>query len=288
MDHPVPLQFTPLKSRDEPIREIAAPLLCMDGSRALASGTAVIVAPYIALTAKHVVEDYAHQFGSPTKGTSEIRARIALHQITPDGDCVFEVRNVWSSDITDIAVLFFVPASEGAAQRRLRYPPLRLVPPPVGTNVVGFGFHSSAADMNGAEGVQWDVKTATTTGQIVEIHERGRDQRLNFPCFRTNARLDGGMSGGPFFSYRADGSMELCGIGCSNLPPSCDGEEHATYVCALWPAMGTLITAPREPPAVGSFPLIELVREIAADADRVLVRKVSEERVEVALTSERP
>jgi len=49
----------------------------------------------------------------------------------------------------------------------------------------------------------------TTHGEVVEVHVQGRDQRLPVPCFRTNAQIDGGMSGGPVLTTPA-GSADSC------------------------------------------------------------------------------
>ena len=55
---------------------------------------------------------------------------------------------------------------------------------------------------------------------------------MPFPCFRTNARFDGGMSGGPVFNA----SGRVCGLVCSTYPPFSEDEEHASYATLVWPA----------------------------------------------------
>lgn len=56
---------------------------------------------------------------------------------------------------------------------------------------------------------------------------------LRFPCFQTNFRIDGGMSGGPVF----DAQGHLCGLLCSSLKANDADEEHASYVTLLWPSL---------------------------------------------------
>ena len=102
----------------------------------------------------------------------------------------------------------------------------------------GFGFHSGAGsvriDEAGTRHIEVNAIGSATVGEVIEIHAEMRDSgRLQFPCYRVNARFDGGMSGGPVFSDRG----RVCGIVCSSLPPSQEGEEHVSYVATLWPAM---------------------------------------------------
>jgi hypothetical protein len=56
--------------------------------------------------------------------------------------------------------------------------------------------------------VELTTNPYTPTGKVQEVHDERRDSgRLSFPCFRTNARYDPAMSGGPVFAE--DG--HLCG-----------------------------------------------------------------------------
>jgi V8-like Glu-specific endopeptidase len=47
---------------NSPITEFALPLTARKGNEFFPSGTAVVIAPYLALTAKHVIEDYWIRF----------------------------------------------------------------------------------------------------------------------------------------------------------------------------------------------------------------------------------
>ena len=60
---------------------------------------------------------------------------------------------------------------------------------------------------------------------------------IPFPVFRTNARFDPGMSGGPVFNEYG----KLCGLICSNMPPDNPEIDHISYVTLLWPSMGTKV-----------------------------------------------
>ena len=283
--------FTPLQAPDEIIREIVFPVVAIGGDgKAHASGTAVVIAPNLMLTARHVITDFAEMFGTKRTGTSSAEATFEMfvHQMMPKGAAIWRVVQIWFSDMTDGAVLLVQPYSELAAVHAWRYPPLRLKPPQVGEQVVGFGFHSSSA-LNNGKMLNWEFKTATTVGVVTQVHDQRRDQRLPFPCFETTARIDGGMSGGPFFTY-ADPSnpgkgMRLVGLACSSFPPFDDGAS-ISWVASLWPLMGTLITAPL---AVGAAPetvaLLDIVRETAEGADKLTVLRLEGGGVQVLVSA---
>jgi hypothetical protein len=91
---------------------------------------------------------------------------------------------------------------------------------------------------------------------------------LPFPCFRVGARFDGGMSGGPVMNDRG----RLCGIVCSNMPPSDEGGMHDSFVSTLSPVLGVAIDAPWNAARDrASYPLIEYAtaRIIDVNLDRV-------------------
>lgn len=230
---------------DSPIHLVSLGLAAEKNGHFFASGSAVIIANGLALTARHVVNDF-WDFFEPDPSTSAATERTGSHsmlafQITRDGSsgALWAVHKLWHGPWTDLAVLALTPFSDEAAQARLYTPILRLEPPPVGETVCAFGFHTPriVTDNNRTT---WHVNPFSSEGTVVEVFERQRDShRLNFPCFRTNARYDGGMSGGPVF----DSHGHLCGVICSNLPPSEPGDEHVSYVTSLWPALAIPIDA---------------------------------------------
>jgi trypsin-like peptidase len=77
-------------------------------------------------------------------------------------------------------------------------------------------------------------RPSITTGTVIEVYD------VPFPRFQTNARFDGGMSGGPVFNENG----ELCGIISSGFVFSEDGGSEATFVSSLWPLMGLQLDIP--------------------------------------------
>ena len=135
-----------------------------------------------------------------------------------------------------------------------------LLPPPVGSRVVGFGYREP--EPCGLEslirGEIWKCTPTTTGGEVVEVFDLKRDKvKLRWPCFQTNARFDGSMSGGPIFNEHA----QFCGLICSTYPPNEEWEEHASFVSSLWPSMADSIDAERDDlPKDALYPVLDLAK----------------------------
>jgi hypothetical protein len=181
---------------------------------------------------------------------------------------IWEVDEAFVSPLADIALLHLMPYNDAAAEYVLsgsqKQVLLNLFAPPVGERVVGLGFHSSEAkrskNPDGSNHIDLNDKPTATVGEVREIHIERRDTvRLNFPCFRVNARFDGGMSGGPVFNDTG----QMCGVICSSMPANEENEEHVSYAASLWPAMGILIRGHRGQnyPKDITYPLLDLARE---------------------------
>jgi hypothetical protein len=148
---------------------------------------------------------------------------------------IWDVQECFMSPFTDIALLHLMPYCETAAAyaqaKSWKQFAMDLLPPPLGARIVGFGFHSSEAKVNrnsdGTNHIDLNDKPTATVGEVREVHLRQRDSvRLNFPCYRVNARFDGGMSGDPVLNDYG----KLCGVICSSLAADGPDDEHASYV----------------------------------------------------------
>jgi len=233
---------------NSPITEVAVMLVAQKDQEYSCLGSGIIVGPTIALTARHVVDGFADIYdGAPLEhlkgeGTFSLQAFQFLENGTKFR--AWDVRQIYIAPdprFTDIVFLRLQPTSQDHVNYNWIKVRMRLCPPSVGTTASAFGYHSTSIQLTG-DGVEITTNPYTTTGVVEKIHNAGRDSAmLPFPCFRTNARFDRAMSGGPVFSQ--DG--HLCGIICSNLPPDSE-ENHASYVAALWPSMGVIVGYDRE------------------------------------------
>ncbi|RJX28582.1 MAG: serine protease [Desulfarculus sp.] len=246
------------------ITEFALPLTAVKDREYFPSGTAIVIGPFFAITAKHVFEDYWGRYHQKLLDSGKFEGSFsvqAVQIVQGNQGLLWNVNRIWLSPFTDIAFIQLTPGSALAVQHKWRCPRINLLPPPPGSRIVGFGYHSSKIKIeedSETVTVEWHDVPTTTVGQVIEIHETRRDERrLKFPCFRTNARFDGGMSGGPVFND--DG--ELCGLICSSMSFPDDGGHHTSYATTLWPAMGTMIDMDRVGFEQGQeYPVLELAK----------------------------
>ncbi|CAN7412799.1 serine protease [Cupriavidus necator] len=256
---------------DTPVSEIALRVLVeYEGGESYVIGTATLVAPFLALTAKHVLDEITSKYGmeDAEDGTKEIsRYSVRLYQCLPGPRyVVFQVVTAWSCPDTDISVLHLAAfgSSDPAVPLNWRTPPLVFGAPPVGSTLAAFGYHSSIVTTRPTEGGSYhmdlDDKPTASSGVVEQILPQGQPSgNFTFPCYMMAARFDGGMSGGPVF----DEGGALCGIISGSLSPGDDEEEPISYVCMLWPILPLLISVNRgaKYPQNVKYPIAHLVRD---------------------------
>jgi Trypsin-like peptidase domain len=278
--------FREIDPTDVVIREYALALAAVKGDEWHPSGTAVVIAPRFAITAKHLFDEDWYKLETFS---------IVASQVLQDGTlgAFWTIDRVLPSPLTDISLLHLSPVrgSQSAVEYSWERAPIScLVPPKVGETIIGFGYPRSEVEVTRASdiiSVKWSDRPCITRGTVREVHDEIRDSgTLSYPCFRTNARFDNGMSGGPVFNEKG----ELCGIICSGIAPFDDTEEWASYVSSLWPIMGILVDVPIEGyPADYAYPLRKLARHgyiPTVGLDRVLVTLDSNNEVRVGLRKE--
>jgi hypothetical protein len=237
-----------LSGLDTPVAKHALVLVGDDGACMRASGSGVLIAPRLALTAKHVVEDLWTRLSRSNKAFTGVKPltaefRILALQFVGSADelVLWTVEKAWGSAHSDLCILALAPLSVNALnytfEERLT---LRASPPLEGSRVAAFGYSGSNVEAISREPnlqLRWGLNPATTDGIVLTVLNEMRDRSLlNFPCFEINARFEGGMSGGPVFNEAG----ELCGIVCSSVTPE-QGVSHIAYSATLWPVLGVLI-----------------------------------------------
>jgi len=188
----------------------------------------------------------------------------AIHVRNGPEYSIWAVDRIWTCPFSDLAIMHTKPYNDVAANdKNTKSPILDLRPPSINDQITGFGHHSPEqtiiVDDAGTRHINIDGKGAATLGEVKEIHPEKRDTvRMPFPCFRINARFEGGMSGGPIFNKAG----HLCGLICSTLPPNNEDEGHISYATILWPLMGTMIDIlPNGKISDKSYPLLELAQK---------------------------
>jgi hypothetical protein len=225
----------------------------------LPSGTACLIGPWLALTARHVIEDHFLKFeGVEPSGIARAGYEVLTYVNLGGGGLLsLFVRRAWLSLAHDIAVLW-APACAIDPNHVWTIPRLAPMPPAIDSLVAAIGYPNSSFEFQAPTDHLLVMDATTSTGRVIEVHDLRRDSvMLPFPCFRVNARFDGGMSGGPVMNEIG----WLCGVVCSSMPPADLGDTHDSYVSTIWPVLRTMIDAPWDklPPGT-AHPLLDYAR----------------------------
>lgn len=190
-------------------------------------GSAVLVAPGIALCATHVVSTYAAKLESGELGCMCMGpAKLGL-QIWR----VVTITAVPGCDLT-ILSLTYQTALPGGNQFNQATIAIRL--PAMDEPLVLAGFRPDTAVVSKDGGLICQGNVLVSAGKVTAQYPNGRDTAvLPWPVVEVECDALGSMSGGPVF----DTSGRLVGLVCSSLGAGPDGESARSYVSMIWPAM---------------------------------------------------
>jgi hypothetical protein len=165
-------------------------------------GSAVMLSPSFAITARHIVEPTLLAAG--TVGSEGQFHLNAFQMLDVDGGqhaVRFSVVEVGFVDKSDVAVLRLALASDLPPGHEYKSPIVALDPPHVGERTAAFGYYEPSAKRGPGKKVVISRRMATSVGEVIDVYPNRRDSH-NFPgpCFATNARYEGSMSGGPVFN----------------------------------------------------------------------------------------
>lgn len=249
---------------EQPICRYVLPLITAYDDAWHVMATSVMIAPGLALTAKHVIEECLKIYRGDREKMQLIDVELevdftvsAIQFLSAENAVKWWVKKINFSKHTDIAFLEMQPLFEQSKILRKKVS-INFFPPKIHSRIVAFGYPKGTVFPK-SEKIEVRLDPRTAVGEVIEVHHTRRDPfALPFPCFQTNARFDNGMSGGGVF----DESGKLCGLVCRNMPPEADGQEHVSYAVLLWPGMHTPLTLPRkhDPKAV-PYPALELARD---------------------------
>ncbi len=193
-------------------------------------GNAAMVAPGIAIGARHVIESDLPMI---IKGERHIWATAVCKGSRLD---YWEIRHINTHENTDLAIFSLVRKSELPEDLTLNVtvPSTRM--PNEGETVMVAGFHwTGGSSSNQQEHFQsvihGDVRGAV--GLVTDRFAIRRDNSsLRWPCFAIRVGTYGGMSGGPAF----DSEGHLIGVLCSGFGDG-DSTEGPSYISMLYPAL---------------------------------------------------
>ena len=229
-------------------------------------GTAFLIAPRFALTAKHVIAEYLESIQNfrveeHSKPGAHHKGKLAFCMFMPvlskRGQKIpLVIEGTYFCGFGDIALLRLRLGNKKDNWKDLGpYPSLNLIPPKVGSKISSLGFPNSSTKRNDENVVELHTWPRISYGAVKEVHKDRRDSLLlNYPCFQVNAQLYGGMSGGPVL----DKSGSICGL-VSKSYDLLPGEEPIGYAASLWPSgMIPLNDLPRK--TNDTFRLIDLYK----------------------------
>jgi len=228
-------------------------------------GTASLIGGYLALTARHVVEQAlrlttVNKVGDKHEVTG---GQLQLLQVLPGSHYRFwNVAQLWVTN-SDIAILHLALDSASDLDLPINWISLRVraTPPPTGQKVVAFGYRESvvrpSTGPSGGPHIDINDKPTTSAGYVGQIFEVRRDSGiLNFPCFEVHAKFAHGMSGGII----VDEDGRLCGLICAGTEFDDPAIPPLSYAATLWPFLTTTISGDRgdKYPRGVRYPAIDL------------------------------
>lgn len=251
--------FDIISSEDHPLAQHALQLIAHPTADAKHHemdrvGTATRISSNIAITAKHVIEQYWKIYnGLPQshpstpafllqgvnitrlkkdgEGVNEPKFNIDAIQYLKSGLVKFDISSIKLPPGSDIAIMY-LKSAEIFGDEIWTPPIINLSHVSLGEPVVGFGFNDDTAKDEGFDG-----RLAQTKGIIDRVFDDPRhvENLVRCPAVRTDARVEGGMSGGPVF----DSQNDLVGIWSQSSSVSAFSDEAGySHAVSLWPMMG--------------------------------------------------
>ena len=168
-------------------------------------GTAVMVAPGVALSAWHPLLEHREQFARKQKS-------LMCIGVGSDGVHAWWVMHTTQSDTTDVCILALRRASELPPSRTLNQATLTTRTPKLGEPVLMAGFRGAADrfERKAKGAMELEAGMLVSSGSVVQHHARARDSvMMPWPTLEIDGPTIGGMSGGPVLT-RAATWLGLC------------------------------------------------------------------------------
>lgn len=219
-----------------PIMSHIVPIFAFKREQCVVGGTAVLIAPHFAFTAKHVLEYIYREFGVDIKRQKEVSLDIYLNQVNTG--CVWYVAQSFAWIGTDIALLRLHPRTDAAKNYEIERLPMTVDPPAEGSEITALGYPATKIKLRRNDSevteIKLDITPTVSTGCVLDIHRSMRDSSmLNFPCFSVDAKFPSGMSGGAVFNDK----KELCGLVCTGSDGDLEQKGSYSNAVSMWSSM---------------------------------------------------
>lgn len=262
------------------IQQSILPVVAIQAGRWRSIGTCFTIHSHgLVLTARHVLDEaFGQDLGKTTNphswpGDCQIGA---LYMRFPDEGEVTEADLVggflpasrihYNSNIDIAAMQLHLPVNSRTGDLlRLYGSKINLGFPPLGQYCYAFGYHAMGWQQNNiSENITHFQTISGARGLIEELHIPMRDKYLlSFPCFRTSARFDGGMSGGPIIG--PNGSV--IGVVCSSFGKNEETQNYTSYGSWIAPALTLEVMAKHADGSERLTSLAELMELGVIDVD---------------------
>ncbi|KER83343.1 hypothetical protein GW16_14930 [Xanthomonas arboricola pv. celebensis] len=210
------------------------------GEILLPLGSAFFIAPFIALTARHVIDEISERFHGckihEISGDMRFGIDLAI-QHPKHGLMKWAVMAYGYTSTIDVAALIV----ELRAPERLpegfewHTPSLSFKQAALEERIVALGYPQSSHRLHDVRGAKICTNPRESQGVISQVHDLIRDSSMMpYPCYETNARIEGGMSGAPVFSRQG----HVIGVVDSSFELGNDTLDALSYVSAIWPCAG--------------------------------------------------
>lgn len=191
-------------------------------------GSAVMVAPGVALCATHVLQP---QLDVLVAG----RLVATCHSLAPHGLQLWRVQKVTLVPNSDLTILGISLISRLPPNNHFYLPIITTRFPKFGEKLAIWGFRAGEPNFHyheDGQGVAASGDLWVGSGPITQIYPTGRDRAmLPWPVAEVNCPARGGMSGGP--AYDQHGAL----IGLLSSSIDADSGKGISYVSMLWPAL---------------------------------------------------
>ncbi|MCL4382307.1 MAG: serine protease [Patescibacteria group bacterium] len=277
-------KFSPLKIFGHRIQQIIMPIFAIAEGDIIPLGTGFIISQDgFMITAKHVIDEVFEKRFKRRDGSGRLYKNVepyALYVTNAKnkdypGNFIggnWPIDRAWYKNELDIAYCWLRPAIVDGQPFKF-HSSLSLSPgiPKIGEHVLGFGYYKEQSFftgeiIKGRKVVSYSQETAFTQGFVKESFIPQRDNfHMNFPCFQTDARFEGGMSGGPIFNGSTGG---VCGVICDSFGETDEHGEYTSYGSLIWPSLAINIETKMEnDPSIDKLTVYEMIQRKFIRAD---------------------
>jgi hypothetical protein len=198
-------------------------------------GTSFFVAPGVAVTAWHVLEDFMHVHETANgliKGTME--AEFQVISLMNDDELLVWPVGGWSmgkvnGEGNDFTVMTCHLSGDQPSSKVHHYAELDVRPPVIGERVCILGVKEP--DHRNWKSSVANLEVYTSPGDVLQYYPSGMSTRHPGPCFAISSGATGGMSGAPVFSS----SGKVLGVLSSGTEDS--GNDAYSIVSCIEPLL---------------------------------------------------